>query len=134
MLNLLLGRTNGLFSELLALLARLLGLLNAALLEAGRSWVLAPATPNDRRLPPRSAMFSGGGTAPSSPVLLDAAEILLGRFRLLRTVTDEGMPPSSPRVRGEFLVGVGTFEGGNLERTDCTRSSIFCIRPIRPLI
>lgn len=73
----------------------------------------------------------------------DEDVLLLMRFRVpLRMVTLVGMtfPPREPN-RGDVLLeslgealGVVLFGGGSFERTECTRSSIFCILPIRPLI
>lgn len=70
-----------------------------------------------------------------SSSLVDDVVLLLIRFRvLLRIVMALGteLPEWAPN-RGEPL-GVGAFGGGSLERTECTLSSIFCIRPIKPLI
>lgn len=72
--------------------------------------------------------------------------VLLGtRFRvLLRMVTLAGtLFPSAELRRGDPLLavdnrgeafGVELLGGGSLERTEWTLSSIFCIRPIKPLI
>lgn len=58
----------------------------------------------------------------------------LDLFLLLRNVTDAGTWPSSADpARGDAL-GLLADAGGNFDLTDCTRSSIFCMRPIRPLI
>lgn len=58
--------------------------------------------------------------------------LALGRFMLRRTVTDEGMPSLNPGpVRGDPR---GVPGAGSFDRAECTRSSIFCILPMRPLI
>lgn len=64
------------------------------------------------------------------------AGIPLGRRMLRRSVTEVGrgsfcvVGPVLVFVRGEFF-GVMFLGAGNLERADCTRSSIFCILPRR---
>ena len=65
--------------------------------------------------------------------VVGSATALLTRFLLLRTVTLEGI--LWPRVLplGDTFGGV-LVGAGNLERADCTRSSSFCIFPIRPRI
>lgn len=130
MLSLLLGRMNGFASELLTLLARLLGRLAE---DPGRSSLVA-GTPNEILLETSGCSLSR----------CEVLEMLLGRLRPVRTVTDDGTLTSKPFARGEFLMalvrgeflGVDPFDvdGGSLDLTECTRSSIFCIRPIRPLI
>lgn len=120
MLRRLLGLTKGLGSDALTLLALLLGLL----LEPGRS-VVGGGTPKDRRF--EIPVVSG-----STP--FERAEILLGLLRPERTVTEEGILVSLPTLLGEWRGDAVLEGGGSFDRTECTRSSIFCMRPIRPLI
>lgn len=128
MLNLLLGRSNGLAAApLLALLARLLGRLVDV---AGISVMAVFATPKDHLVSAcREDLLS---TASCSPLAI-GPPILLMRFLPLRTVIEAEMLLPSADARGEDL-GVVFEGGGNFDRTECTLSSIFCIRPIRPLI
>jgi hypothetical protein len=82
----------------------------------------AAEKPNDSLLAER------GGSA----VKLEAVVLAEVRLRAERTVTVAGMD-GRPDERGEDRGGVD--EGaGSLERVVCTRSSSFCIRPMRPLI
>jgi hypothetical protein len=62
--------------------------------------------------------------------------VLVRFFELRLSVTDDGMAEGCEipvGVRGDAPVGVATG-AGNLERAECTRSSSFCIFPIRPRI
>ena len=85
----------------------------------------------------RRAVLSavGAGAALSAATSFEVATedtpLPLGRFMLLRIVTEAGR--CSPAGRGE-PVGVRVPGGGSFERAECTRSSIFCMRPRRALI
>lgn len=63
---------------------------------------------------------------------------LLGvRLTLLRMVTDEGRvsaTPDPPAARGEPFGVLPPRGAGNFDLADCTRSSIFCILPLKLLI
>lgn len=77
-----------------------------------------------------SRVVVGGG--PSSDIGSEATEGLMEEGRLLerRTVMEEGSAEPAPargELRGE-LRGVVLRPGGSLERAECTRSSIFCMR------
>lgn len=74
----------------------------------------------------------GDASSASSSCSTDDVVLALGRFMLRRTVTDEGMPSLNPGpVRGDPR---GVPGAGSFDRAECTRSSIFCILPMRPLI
>lgn len=86
--------------------------------------------PKDRRLTCESVNLE---LASSSSCIADEEVLVLMRFLLLRIVTLAGMFVPEVESRGDAL-GVVLLVGGNLERTEWTRSSIFCILPIKPLI
>lgn len=70
----------------------------------------------------------------TSPFASEEAVLPLGRVMLLRIVTEAGRcSPAVESVRGE-PVGVRVPGAGSFERAECTRSSIFCMRPLSALI
>lgn len=87
----------------------------------GRLLLGSRDTPNDRRLTPESPLAF-------MAELVEACDV---RLLLLRTVTVLGMwCPSALAFRG--LARGGVFVGaGSLDLTLCTRSSSFCMLPIR---
>lgn len=101
--------------------------------DAGRLLATDPGRgmPKERRLTWLSRLLAVSGGISDKPSTCEP-RLLLGRLMLLRVVTEAGrLSPSSERVLGDPF-GVRFFDcGGNLDRADCTRSSIFCIRPLR---
>lgn len=77
----------------------------------------------------------GAGVTGVSSLVELLATLPFDRFLLLRTVTDDGMNGwlIAELVRGDARGGVSTGAGSR-DRADCTRSSSFCIFPIRPRI
>lgn len=102
----------------------------------GRSGRLIGAAPKDRRFTCEPVNLSVD--ASSSCLNGGGGGAMLGRFLALRTVTLGDKlwlsRSNSGMGLGEALNGDALPGGGNFDRTECTRSSIFCILPIRPLI
>jgi hypothetical protein len=90
-------------------------------------------------LNPKLKRLTGRGAASvllvAPPVVKDELVVVLAEVRLRdeRTVTVPGRAGVEMLPRGEAFGGV-EVGAGSLERAVCTRSSSFCIFPIRPLI